>query len=530
MSIDQNRKAIATRVVCLFTLTATLCAGNVCPAQSPDAGTSAGGESSLDQELQLLRRRGVASDTRSILDFLRRQHPSATQQREIDALIEQLSSEKFAEREAAAKKLLPLGPAAKAGLVQAAKSDDLETMFRAKRILQQLEAEQGTRDAMMLAALHVLKDRGEAEAAPVLLRTLPLLEDAHAQELAAEALWASTEASHAALLRESLKDDSQHVKAAAIVALEQALGDQAVETITPYLHGESAVLRLAAARALADRRPRESVAALVELVADPDDRISWQADALLQMLAGKRMETSAEVTLAEAWRTWSEGELPTAALRVPLGQKRLDLTAGRNALHETFSRPAKSLAKGYGDFLYEADNGGGASVVDGRLLLHGDNDEGDQRLFITSQRMIGRRQWPRSLQVRAKLGGKEGNNVGWHVGVSIGRVKVLFHPGFRGGAFRAETTDTHEPLFPNEDLGFTPATGAMHEMRLQVNKTPRGARFQVTVHDGNSETQFNRTFTATNAQLGAFNRIGLERSGRRGAAAMFDSLSIQLRH
>lgn len=528
MSIDRNGKANAAHVICLLTVAAVFSSGKTCPAQPDVAGTAGDAESSLHEELQLLRRGGIAADTETILGFLCRQQPSAARQRDIDALIKQLSSDEFSKREAAAQRLVQLGPAARAGLVEAAKTGDLETAFRSRRILQQLNSDQGTRDAMLRAALEVLKHREDARAAPVLLRTLPLLEDSYLQSLAAEGLWASTEASHAALLRESLSDGNQHIQAAAIVALELALGERAVETLTPYLHSESAKLQLAAARALADRKPRESIAALVELVANPQDRISWQADALLQLLSGKRMELSDEVPLAEAWRAWSRRELPTATLRVPLGQQRLDLTAGRNALHETFSRPAKSLAKGYGDFSYDADNGGGASVVNGRLLIDGDNDEGDQRFFITSQRMIGHGQWPRKLQVRAKLGGKEGNNVGWHVGVSIGRVKVLFHPGFRGGAFRAETTDTHEPLFPNEDLGFTPATGAMHEMRLQVTKTEDGARFQVTVHDGNSNTQFNRTFTATNAQLGPFNRIGLERSGRRGAPATFDSLSIQL--
>ena len=38
-----------------------------------------------------------------------------------------------------------------------------------------------------------------------------------------------------------------------------------------------------------------------------------------------------------------------------------------------------------------------------KLLIGGDSDEGDQRVYITSERMIGRDQWPRSFEVQAKL-------------------------------------------------------------------------------------------------------------------------------
>lgn len=86
-----------------------------------------------------------------------------------------------------------------------------------------------------------------------------------------------------------------------------------------------------------------------------------------------------------------------AKLDVPLGRKSLDLSAGRHSLRETYSRQAKSLAKGYGSFLYEADNAGGASVADGKLLIDGDNDEGDRRVYIMSDRLIGRAEWPRKL-------------------------------------------------------------------------------------------------------------------------------------
>lgn len=538
MRLHRSKAAVATLVIGAF----TMLAGIVAPAlragddaAAPFAGSKAAAQAkrTLDRELQLLNTNGIAADTDSILDFLRRRHRTAAQrQRELDTLIGQLASRRYPVRKAATRKLLTLGPAAEARLVQAAKSKDPETAYRAAMILKRLNS--GDRHALVqrslvLAALQVLKNRAEAKAVPVLLQTIPGLDDPILTDAAFEAVWASTNATHAMLLRKALSNDKRNVAVAAIVALELARGKDAVPTLTPYLRCKSALLRLAAARALVDRKPREAVAALVKLVADDNEEIAWQAGALLQMLSGRRMELSAELTPATAWQTWSVRDLPTARLNVPLGRRRLDLSAGRYSLHETFSRKARSLAGGYGVFRYSSTNGGTARVVAGRLLIGGANNEVDQRVSVTSARMIGRTQWPRVVEVRARLGGKQGNNLGWHVGVSVGRVKVLFHPGLSGGSCRAETTDTHHAFFNNHNMGFTPATDRVHEMLLSVKKLRDGAEFRITVRDAGSKAAFHRRFTVSGRQLGKFNRIGLERSGRPGGDAMFDAVSIQLK-
>jgi hypothetical protein len=66
-------------------------------------------QDSLDEQLKILGSHGIASDTESILIFLRRLQPSAKLQRETDELIKQLSSTDFSDREAATKKLGTLG-------------------------------------------------------------------------------------------------------------------------------------------------------------------------------------------------------------------------------------------------------------------------------------------------------------------------------------------------------------------------------------------------------------------------------------
>ena len=107
-------------------------------------------------------------------------------------------------------------------------------------------------------------------------------------------------------------------------------------------------------------------------------------------------------------------------------------------------------------------------------------------------------------------------------------MKVLFHPGLSGGEFRAETTDEHDYFFNNEDMPFTPANDVIHEMVINVKRVEAGAQFNVAVHDGGSEPVHRHAFQVDEDQLGDYNRIGLERSGRRGANALFDSISIRL--
>src|SRR6185437_6855263 len=145
---------------------------------------------------------------------------------------------------------------------------------------------------------------------------------------------------------------------------------------------------------------------------------------------------------------------------------------------QKFDKEAKDATRGYGSFAYETSTAGWkAEVRGGRLRLSGDHPEGDQRLFITAQKALGTPRWPDSLEVTARLGGADGDCGAWHVGVSVGAVKVIFHPGYGGGAFRVETVDKREEFLGNQDLGFTPATDVMYPLTIKVRRTKSGYRF-----------------------------------------------------
>jgi hypothetical protein len=194
---------------------------------------------------------------------------------------------------------------------------------------------------------------------------------------------------------------------------------------------------------------------------------------------------------------------------------------------QKFTVDAKDAAKGYGRFAYETTTPGWkAEVRGGRLRLLGDHPEGDQRLFITARKALGKPKWPDSLEVTARLGGTDGDCGAWHVGVSVGAVKVLFHPGYSQGAFRAETVDKREEFVGNQDMGFTPAAGVIHQLTVKVRRTNRGYRFEAELANANGGA-YRKTFEVSSKQVGGFDRVGLERSGRRGGDAVFESVTIR---
>jgi|GEM_PF-1835250 len=494
------------------------------------------GEESSDS-IALLQSNGVDTQTAGLIAYLNLLQPDEKRQADIVTLITELGSAKWHERETASGRLVLIGEPAKAKLTEALTSQDPEVRWRAKRILESpdFSSESHARRALTRAVLKVLKSRGDGQAVPVLLASIEVLSDEIASGGAYEALWASVDTSHVDLLKRAIAQGSTTQRAAAVVALEisaAATGPEAIEaaigTIRPLLTDIEPVVRLAAARALLDRDPQAAVHSLVQLTSEDGLDIVWQADALLRLKTGEQIKPGATKTLGGAWKQWVNAQKPRLTLTRKVGEQRLDLTAGRTWLEETFMNDQALVAKGYGRFQYESDNQGQAKVSDGKLRIEGNQNEGDQRLFITSQQMIGRDRWTDELEIRVQLAGEIGNNYGWHIGVSVGRVKVLFHPGESKGYFRAETTDKHEQIIPNRDLSFAPAAGVMHEMILLVKKTNTGAEFEVTVNDGNGGPPYNTRFKVTADQLGDFSRIGLERSGRAGGDAVFDSISIRL--
>ncbi|MCG8587422.1 MAG: hypothetical protein MI757_22170 [Pirellulales bacterium] len=482
----------------------------------------------IKQHVDTLEQHKIGSDSKSLIRYLQNCLPSADLQSEIAKYVKQLDSEKFAQREAASAKLAQFGAAARAKVLEASKSENEETTWRAKRILQQIESGKNLqqREVLAYAAIRLIEDKKLAEATPVLLKLVDHLEQTEARDAAVQAIWKCADKSHADLLEEAMKSSKPVTQAAAIVALEVAQGAAAVEQLKPFLKSESEVNRLAAARALANHKPRAVVEALVDLIGSKDEETSALAEALLRQLTGVTIETAEGKTIAAAWREWADSELATVKLKT-LGAERLDLSHGRGSLTEMFTRKSTDATKGYGRLGYEATVPARTIVADGILRMEYGGTEGDQRLAITSQKLTGRREWPKKLEIRAKMGGEADGSGTYHVGISIGQVKVLYHPAYSGGAFRVEDVDSHDYFTSgNKSMGFTPAAGAAQDVTIRVTRTEAGAKFDIEIKQGAST--FRDSIDVSTAQLGNYNRIGLERSGRSGGAALFDSFSVKL--
>ncbi|QTN33409.1 hypothetical protein HZ994_14150 [Akkermansiaceae bacterium] len=198
---------------------------------------------------------------------------------------------------------------------------------------------------------------------------------------------------------------------------------------------------------------------------------------------------------------------------------------------EIFRDDAPDIGKQYRDFTFDASPGLTGKVAKGTLILSGRGPiEGDQRLILPAGKLTGKDTFPDRFSIEVMLGGAPGGVSAYHIGVSVGKVRTLFHPGYDGGGFRFELIDTHESLTPNKDMGFTPATDSLAIMVIGVERLPNGdveLRPSV-IPKGKEARKFSTRITVPAAQIGALGSISLDRSGRLGGDALFDNLVIEI--
>jgi len=473
---------------------------------------------------------GITPDAAHVLDYLRQFIPTDEQRARIKSLVEQLGSDDYAAREEASRQLRTLGFSAVGALRAAAGSADLEVRVRAEILL--AEWERGGRSkcgSLLRAALAWLQRSHEPHAIPLLLSLLSAPPETDLQPSLCQALWACAGPHDAEQLARAIEQGNCDVKCAAIPALELVLGESAIPKLRGYLDDKDDRIRLAAVRALIDRLPKESVNGLLQTLSSTDPSIRAQAAWLLQQASNippNQEPLDLEIATAR-WKAWAA----TAAAEHPrpLGAKRLQLTWYGLLLRELFADEAASVTGAYHQFHYEATVKAKAEVRGGILRLESSVEEADHRLFVTSRELLGQPTFPRRFLVKARLGGEAAMPGAWHVGVSIGKAKFLFHPGVDGGAFRIETVDEHRYLLQSPPMPFLPAADVLHDMTLDVTRNDDGSvRCQVTIRDGGkSGREFTTSITLNKTDVGEIERIGLERSGRAGGAALFGPITIQ---
>lgn len=270
-----------------------------------------------DSAAATLRRYGVEPTAAGVMGVLRQWRPDADSRARIARLVRDLGDDNWGVREAATRQLAGMGTLAEAALREAAKSSDAEVVFRARRLLAQCRPNGA--EELLSAALEWLRQTPTPQATPLLLDLLPVLPDA-LQSSTRDALWVCAGPDDVPRLRRAIGDARAVVHGAAIVALERAAGAGAMPELEPLLGDKSEATRLAAARALLDRLPRPSIAALLGLLDARQPDVREQAAWLLEQVSGipPAAEPPAGLAVAAArWKAWAATE--AAAHPRPLG-------------------------------------------------------------------------------------------------------------------------------------------------------------------------------------------------------------------
>lgn len=198
---------------------------------------------------------------------------------------------------------------------------------------------------------------------------------------------------------------------------------------------------------------------------------------------------------------------------------------------EWFFKDVSPIENRYGLFEIQCDAGMSAMVKNGRLHFPRVRDgEADQSLMLKAS-SLELEKFPGKFRISCLMGGETGNGAGlWHAGISVGNVRILYHPGMRGGAFRLETTDRKRAICANQMMGFSPEPATMQRMEISVaSNRSGGVEFDVRISSVDGKQVFQTKQSVKADVIGSLDRIGLWRSGHNGGTALFDEFVLDMR-
>ncbi|MDB4435539.1 hypothetical protein N9160_01005, partial [bacterium] len=97
---------------------------------------------------------------------------------------------------------------------------------------------------------------------------------------------------------------------------------------------------------------------------------------------------------------------------------------------EWFGESDEKLREDYRQFRFETSSKRPGKVEGTRLIFAGKaGQDGDQRLILESKTWPGEIEFGDRFRVSVILGGEDVSPGAWHMGITIGRIRTLFHPG-----------------------------------------------------------------------------------------------------
>jgi hypothetical protein len=258
-----------------------------------------------DPDEKTLRDNKIALDGPGLLAFLRSRTLAPEESAKLKALVRQLGSDSFKDREKATAALLRYGRLALPALREGAGNADAEIASRSRRCIEEVNARPGP--DLAIAALHRIAHHRPAGAAEVLLRYLPFADDGFVEEetLAALAALIQHDKEAGASLIKAIRDDLPLRRIAAARALGRAKDAKVRAPVRKLLTDPDARVRLEAAHSLLFAREKEALPVLIGLLEGDSSEVVYRAESLLLLAAGDSAPKPAPgegVAARKAWR------------------------------------------------------------------------------------------------------------------------------------------------------------------------------------------------------------------------------------
>jgi outer membrane protein assembly factor BamB len=267
----------------------------------------------VEADEQTLRKVSLPTDAASLLDYLRKRTYPETNPQKMAALVRELGSSIFQEREKAQAEILSLGASALFALRKPEDKLDAETRRRVHSL--RLRIEEKADPAVQAATARLIGIRKPAGAAEVLLAYLPFAADDYVVDEAAKALTAVALRDGKAdpALVESLQDKSPVKRGVAGEALARAQ-TAPLPAVRKLLQDAEPRVRLRVGLALARNRDKDvvkdAVPALIEVLAQLPPEQLWGAEDVLVRLAGAQVPNVSlgtdEASRKHASKVWND--------------------------------------------------------------------------------------------------------------------------------------------------------------------------------------------------------------------------------